>query len=196
MSIPFFVRVGLSAILLVPLVFGQGRNFGGMQGQGRQGQGRLPGVGNQDRARLRVHATQQQQDRYRVCSRTMNRLRKRVRTMARIVSASNFSLQQAQQLHEQIAKDLRAMTEQQQSFAESLSDEQRTANQKRLQQVAEKHRDLEFLSDALGFELEQASTTEGKTQERLQEQVGKMEQLSRSLEKQQQELAADLGLDE
>jgi hypothetical protein len=196
MRIPFFMRVGLTAILLFPFTFGQGRNSTGMQGHGRQGQNQFPGARGQDRTRLRVHATQQQRDRYRVCSQTMNRFRKRIRAMARLASASNFNLQQAQQLREQIAKDLQAMTEQQQSFTESLTDEQRTANQQRLQELSEKQRDLGFLSDALGFELEQTGVEDGKIQKRVQEQVQKMDQLSRSLEKQQQGLAADLGVDE
>ncbi len=196
MRVSFFMRVGLSAILLVPLTFGQGRGSGGMQGQGRQGQGQSPGFGSQDRVRLRAHATQQQQERYRTCSQTMSRVRKRIRAMARVASASSFNLPQAQQLHEQIASDLQAMAQEQKALAEILTDEQRAANQNRLQQVAEKQRDLEFFSDALGFELDQASAEDSKVPQKVQEKVQSMGQLSRSLQKQQEELAENLGVDE
>lgn len=198
MRVSFFMKAGLSAILLVPLALGQGRGSGGMQGQGqgRQGQGQFPGDGNQDRARLRVHATQQQQDRYRVCSQTMNRVRKRVRTMARLAAASSFNLQQLRELHARLSEDLQAMAQERQAFTESLTDEQRAANQKRLQQFAEKQRDLGFLSDALDFELDQAGAEGSKVQENVQEKTRNMDQLSRSLEKQQRELADDLGVNE
>lgn len=121
----------------------------------------------------------------------MNRFRKRVRAMARIAAGSSLNLQSANELYTQLVEDLHAQQQEQQSLTQSLTDEQRTANQDRLKEMSQREQDLELFSEALGFELEQASIDNGK----IQEQVRKLDEASKSLDKQQHHLAEDLGID-
>lgn len=190
MTASSFIRSGLLSILLVPFALGQGHGSGGMQGQGRQGQGQQSGgFGRQDR--MRPRANRQQQDQYRLCSRALSRVRKRIRAMARITTVSSINLQQARELNERLVDDLHSMEQEQQSFTGSLTAEQKTAAGTRLQQIHERQQDLESFSEALGFELDQVSV-EGSA---VQEQVRKLEDTSRSLEEQHHNLAEDLGID-
>ncbi len=111
--------------------------------------------------------------------------------MARIAAGSSLNLQSANELYTQLVEDLHAQQQEQQSLTQSLTDEQRTANQDRLKEMSQREQDLELFSEALGFELEQASIDNSK----VQEQVRKLDETSKSLDKQQHHLAEDLGID-
>lgn len=191
MSIRCVVLTGLAGILLLPIALAQGRGSGGMQGQGRKGQGAPPFAGNPPTGSRPTRGTQQQQARYRVCEQSLNRFRKRVRAMAKLGSANTFNRQQLTELQDQLLTDLQSIQQDRQSLAESLSEEQKSANQARLQEMTRSQEDLELFSEALGFELEQADIDSSK----VQKNVEQLEKASRALEKQQHSLAESLGVD-
>lgn len=191
MSIRCVVLTGLAGILFLPIALAQGRGSGGMQGQGRQGQGAPPFAGGSQTGPRLSRGTQQQQARYQVCEQSLRRFRKRVRTMAKLGSANTLNLEQLSDLQTQLLNDLQSIQQDQQSLTESLSEEQKSANQARLQEMTRSQQDLELFSEALGFELEQADIDSGKIKEKVQ----KLDEASRAFEKQQRGLAERLGVD-
>ncbi len=194
-----FISIGILLTLAVPLVMAQGRRSGGgMQGQGGQGsagmqggQNQPPGMGGQtDRQRMRSHVTQPQQSQYRTCTQSMDRVRSRIREMARLTKSQSIDAQQALQLNEQLRNSLEIMQKEQEELAAGLDDEQKATAQDRLLEMARNQEQLEAFSETLGFELEQASLDE----EKVRDQVRKMDRTSKQLQQEQRELATDLEL--
>jgi hypothetical protein len=174
---------------------GQGRQGqGGVQGQGRQGSGAMQGqgMGGQAQQRMRLHANRQQRDQYRVCSQSMSRVRTRVRQMSQLAAGKTVYREQALQMRERLRNELQQMHQDQERLTSSLSEEQRTAQQTRLEQLSRTQKDLDAFSEALGFELDQASLD----QDKIREQTKKMDRTTTELQKQQRALAADLGIED
>ncbi len=186
------------------LVAAQGPRGGGMQGggQGRQGMpgmggqqmgppgGQNPGMGQQKRQQMHVHATQQQQTQYRNCTQSTEQVRSRIRQMSQLMKRQSFNTQQALQLHQQLQNELQTIQQQREQLMAGLDAEQKASVQNRVQQVNRTQMDLNTLSDALGFELDQADPSP----DRLRDQVRKMDRTSKQLQQQERDMAADAGI--
>jgi chromosome segregation ATPase len=187
------MRVGLALLavsLAVPALAqrpGGGQRRAGSQRQ--MGQQAPPQQGQQQRQRTR--ATQQQQQQYRVCTDAMNRVRSRIREMARLAAAQALDVEQMQLLEEQLRSELQAMAQEQAQLTADLSEEQKSAAQDQLGKIAKGQEDLESFSEALGFELEQANLDEAQ----VREQVKKLDAAAKQLQKQQQELGSELEME-
>lgn len=188
----------LLCLAALPLL-AQGRGSGGMQGgQGRQG---MPGmqrgqnqggqIGQQDRQRMRIHATQDQRTQYRNCKQSMQRVRSRIREMARLTKNQAINRQQLQQIHEQLRSELQSMQQQQETLRSGFDEEQKAAVQELTLQMNHSQMDLDSFSEALAFERNQVDANP----DRVREQVRKMDRTSKQLEQQQREMGADAGLD-
>lgn len=188
----------LLCLAALPLL-AQGRGSGGMQGgQGRQG---MPGmqrgqnqggqIGQQDRQRMRIHATQDQRTQYRNCKQSMQRVRSRIREMARLTKNQAINRQQLQQIHEQLRSELQSMQQQQETLRSGFDEEQKAAVQELTLQMNHSQMDLDSFSEALAFERNQVDANP----DRVREQVRKMDRTSKKLEQQQREMGADAGLD-
>ena len=164
-----------------------GGNTGGQRRAG--GQRQMQQQGQQQRQRTR--ATQQQQEQYRVCTEAMNRVRSRIRQMTRLAAAQAMDMEQMQLLEEQLRSELQAMEQEQAQLTANLSEEQKSAAQDQLGKIAKGQEDLEAFSEALGFELEQATADEAQ----VGEQVKKLDAASKQLQKQQQELGSELEME-
>jgi hypothetical protein len=191
----------LFCLATLPL-FAQRRGSGGMQGgQGHQG---MPGMqrgqnqsptmggqmGQQDRQRMRIHATSQQQTQYRTCTQSMDRVRSQIREMARASNGKTMNRQQMQQLHQQLRSELQSMQQTREQLMTGFDDEQKTAVQNRAQNMIHTQSDLDYFSDALGFELNQAELNTSK----IREHVRKMEHTAQELQQEQRDMARDAGI--
>ncbi len=192
----------LLGMFSVPTLWAQGHGAGGMQGGQRQqgmsgmqrGQNQSPGMGaqlgQQNRQRMRVHATQQQQQQYRTCTQSMERVRSRIREMARLSKSQPLNREQAQQLHQQLRNELQTMQQQREQLMTGLDQEQKAAVQNRAQQMNQAQMDLDSFSEALGFELNQVDPNRDK----VREQVRNLERSSKQLQQQQREVAEEAGI--
>jgi hypothetical protein len=190
MKVRFLTAVVLSVIFSTSVAAAQGRGSG--RSQSRQGQGPAGfGADSQSGMRPQLRGTPQQQQRYTVCEQAIHRMRKRIRAMASIASAGSLQVPQLMELNELFASDFELLQQEQESLTASLSDEQKSANQNALQSLAKSQEDLELFSEALGFELEQAEPNV----EEIKDDVRKLDAASRTVEKQQEDVAEDLGLD-
>lgn len=190
MKIRLLLSTALATIFWVPLLLGQGRGSG--QGQGRQGQGPPPFSGNpQAGTRAQSIGARQQQQRYRDCQQAVHRVRKRLRAMSKAASLDALQARQMQELHNQLVNDMRAMEQEQQAFTAGLTEEQKSVNRAALAKMTQNQQDLELFSEALGFELDQAALEK----EKIRENIRKLDETSRTLEKQQQQLAEQLDVD-
>ena len=186
----FLAAVVLSAIFSTSVGVAQVRGAG----RGPNGQGQAPttfGAGPQGGMRSQIRGTPQQQQRYRVCEQAIHRIRKRIRAMAKIASADGLQLSQLVELQEQFGSDLQSLRQEQESLAASLSDEQKSADQDALHNLAKSQEDLELFSEALGFELEQTQANA----ENIKETIRKLKDASRTMETHLEGVAQDLGLD-
>jgi hypothetical protein len=170
---------------------GQGRQ--GMQGMQR-GQNQSPGMGGQmgqqDRQRMRIHATDHQQAQYRTCTQSMDRVRSRIREMARLTKGQAIDRQQVHNLRQQLRNELQTMQQEQERLTQAFDNEQKAAVQNRVQQITQQQNDLEVFSDALGFELDQAELDRDK----LRDQIRKLDRTSKELQQQQRDMAQDAGI--
>ena len=139
---------------------------------------------------MRVHAMQQQQMQYRNCTQSMAQVRSRIRQMSQLMKGQSFSRQQALQLHQQLQNELQTMQQQREELMAGLDAEQKASVQNRVQQLTRTQMDLNTLSDALGFELDQVDTNP----DRLRDQVRKMDRTSKQLQQQDRDMAADAGI--
>lgn len=186
MKARLFLSFTLGAVVLfVSSSLAQGRGPGRVQGQGPVTRG-----GAESGARSQLRGNPQQQYRYRACLQALRQVRKRIRAMAQIVSTNIVDFEVARNIQEQLARDLQSAEQEQRSFSSSLTDEQKERYQDRLLEILKSQEDLEFLSDALGFELGQ-STLES---DRIKDRARELEETSRMLEKQQHDLADALEI--
>jgi hypothetical protein len=170
-------------------------------GQGRQG---VPGMqrgpkestdmrgqmGQQDRQRMRVHATEKQQAQNRTCTQSMERVRTRVREIARATKGQPLNRQEMQRLHQQLRSELRTMQSEREELLSGLDDEQKAAVQNRVQEMNHLQMDLDSFSEALGFELDQLEPNPG----RLREQARNLERTAKQLQQEQRDMSAEAGL--
>lgn len=193
--------IALVGLGLGSLVSAQGRSPGGMQAGNRQGmqgmqrgQGQSPAmggqIGQQDRQRMRIHATQQQQDQYRTCTQSMDRLQSRVREMARLSKGEQFDRGQMQQLRNKLRTDLQTMQQERQELNAGLTAEQQAAVQNQVQEMNRSQKDLESNFEALGRELDLVNPS----QDRVRDQVRNMDRAAKSLQQRQREMAAGAGI--
>lgn len=186
------VAVGLALTLALMIVLAQAqRPGGGTGGQRRAGGQRQMGQQAGQQQRQRAGATQEQQKQYRVCTEALNRIRSRIRQMTRLAAAQPFNAQQMQALQEQLRVELQEVEQQQAQLTESLNEQQRTAVQDRLAEIAKHQQDLDSFTEALGFELDQAALQETK----VREQVKKLDTAAKELQKQQRELGSELEIE-
>ncbi len=193
--------IALVGLGVVPLLLAQGRGSGGMQGGGRQsmqgmqrGQNQSPGMsgqmGQQDRQRMRIHATQQQQQQYRTFTQSMDRVRSRVREIARSTQRGNFDRSQMQQLRQQFRTELQTMQQGQEQLTAGFTNEQQAAVQNHVQEMNRSQANLESYFDALGYELDQVNPNP----DRMRAQVRNMDRASKELQQQQRDMAAEGGI--
>jgi hypothetical protein len=140
--------------------------------------------------RLRIHATDQQRQQYADCTRATQRLRTRLRDMSRLSQGQSIGAGQATQWREQLRNEIQAMQQEQEQLRAGLSDEQKQASARQLQQAKQSADQLEAWSEALGFELEQQNVDAAK----VSKQADKMEGAAKKLQKQQQEIASSAGI--
>lgn len=198
-------KLSFLLILLCVAVPGlaQRHGAGGMQGGQGQGQG-MPGIqrgrnqspglvgqmGQQDRQRMRIHATEQQQLQYRTCTQSMDRVRSQIREMTRSSRDKSINRQQMQELHQQLRTELQMMQQERERLITGFDNEQKAAIQSRLQQMKRAQTDLDYFSDALGFELNQSELD----RDQVWEQVRHMDRTAKELQQQQRDMAEDAGI--
>jgi hypothetical protein len=169
---------------------GQGQAMTGMQRGQNQSSGMSGQMGQQERQRMRIHATQPQQMQYRTCTQSMDRVRLQIRQMTRSTKGATIDRQQMQLLHQQLRNELQTMRHERERLVTGFDDEQKAAIQNRLQEMNHSQTDLDYLSDALGFELNQAELNSDK----VREQVRNIDRSAKELQQQQRDMAGDAGI--
>lgn len=188
-------RVGLGSLVFVFLLavvsaFAQ-RPGGNMGGQRRMGGQRQMGPQSGQMQQQRVRATPQQQKQYTVCSEAMKRVRSRIRQMTRLAAVEGLDAQQMQAFREQLEAEWEAAQQEQAQLAESLSQEQKDAAQDQLQNMGKRAEELDSFTEALGFELDQATLDEDK----VREQIKNLDAAAAELQQEQKKLGAELEMD-
>jgi chromosome segregation ATPase len=172
---------------------GQGSGMGG--GQRGAGMGRpadFPDMGSSQmqQRRQQMHTTDQQDRQYRRCSQAMNRVRTRLRQISKLSSTQPLPVAQLIPLQDQLSADVQDMQQQLNELVASLNDEQKTADQEKIEDLMQSTKDLEAFADALGYELEQENVETAKVREELRTADGAAKQV----QKQERELAESLGI--
>ncbi len=190
--------LGLS-LLFGGSAFAQRRGPGGMQGNPSAGRGSQAGMSNrgtgqqmQMHDRMRIHASDQQLQQSRTCTQSMERVRTRLRTMARIKQNQPISSEQASQWREQLRNDVRTMNQEQSNLMNSLTPDQQDATRNRTQQMQTSREQLEKMSEALDMEL----SLEAPDPAKVRQQAREMESTANKIRTQQQQLNNDLGINE
>jgi chromosome segregation ATPase len=136
----------VSAIFLIglPVTMAQGRGgrnqpvAGQKKGAQRGQPGQQPG-GSRDKARKRIHLTEQQRDQLRTCDREADRIREHARIMARDASSRTFEAEQARTQHNQLREMLQTMNQEHERLRQGLSREQHLQLQSRLRVMEQQH---------------------------------------------------------
>jgi hypothetical protein len=190
--------LGLS-LLLAGSAFAQRRGQGMQQGNPSAGRGSQAGMGNRgmgqgmgDQQRLRIHATDQQRQQSKTCTQSMDRVRTRLRTMARIKQNQPISSEQASQWREQLRNDIQTMNQEQSNLMNGLTPEQQDATKNRTQQMQMTREQLEKMSEALDMEL----ALEAPDPVKVRQQAREMESAVNRIRNQQQQFNNDLGIDQ
>lgn len=192
-----WVLVCFTAACLMGSGLAQHRGGGQQQGHGQPGgQQGMPGQSQpgQDQQmhtpqQLRIHASTQQQQQFRTCTKATEKFRNRIRKMARISSGKQIEPAEAKEWREQVRAELQAMTEEQTQFEEGLSEEQRTAVQENTKEVQMSREQLEQLSEDLDMELALENPDAAKVKATARE----MEMAVNRIRSQQQKIANELG---
>lgn len=197
----------LSRVLALTLLFslsaiatlGQGQGRGGpssrsgMQGEvGPQGARGMTNQGqaqprNETDARLQAAARRQQ---YQDCLRITSRLRSRLRQMTRLGHGQSVSADQAASWRREVQNEIRTVQQQQELVRSHLTGQEQAEAAERLRQVDRAQQQLEGFSEALGFELEQAAPDPVQIRDKARQTDASV----RDLQKQQHELADELGI--
>jgi hypothetical protein len=157
----------------------------GMPGQSQPGQDQQMHTPQQ----LRIHASTQQQQQFRTCTKATEKFRNRIRKMARISTGKPIEPAEAKEWREQVRAELQAMTEEQTQFEQGLSEEQKTAVQENTKEVQMSREQLEQLSEDLDMELALENPDAAKVKATARE----MEMAVNRIRSQQQKIANELG---
>ena len=201
MTTKWLVATGLAVLLAAPLTLAQGGRQGasspgqaraGSMGQsGQQARGLASQRGQQNRDQARMRTTPQQQDHYRDCTQSMERVRAQIREMQSLTKSHPINLQQARQTRERLQNEIQTMGQVREQLAGSLVNNQNDTVQTRLQQVRRHQQRLEEFSEALGFELDQTSMD----QDRVRDRIRDLDQTSKQLQDQDRALGEALSIE-
>lgn len=183
----------MSAIVTLAQGRGGPSSRSGMQGgAGPQGARGMTNQGqaqqrNETDARLQAAARRQQ---YQDCLRITGRLRSRLRQMTRLGHGQSVSADQAASWRREVRNEIQIMQQQQELVRSHLTGQEQAEAAERLRQVDRAQQQLEGFSEALGFELEQAAPDPVKIRDKARQTDASV----RDLQKQQHELADELGI--
>lgn len=190
--------LSVALLLLGSNAFAQRRGSSGMQGgqsgQGQRGSGAQPGqgqpadsgsgTGGGDQQRIRIHATDRQQQQLKSCTQSTERIRTRTREMSRL-GKGTLTAEQAQVWREQIQNELQTMNQNYDDLMASLTEEQKSASQDKVKKVEESRSQLLEVADLLEDEL----IAPELDQNEVQEKARKTEKAAAKLKKTQTELS-------
>ena len=165
---------------------GAGQRGGAGNRTGQQDQLRT-----QQQDRQRVHATTQQQDRYRDCVQKSDQLRKQVRQMKQLAKKNQIKMEDREQLRQQFRTQSQEMQQEHERLMNVLTQEQKVAVQNAANNANAKSKELAELSDALDFELQQ----EELNREKISTQAQKMETSLNQLQKQYRAINNELEME-
>jgi basic membrane lipoprotein Med (substrate-binding protein (PBP1-ABC) superfamily) len=160
---------------------GQGSGLGGGQGQ-QQGQGGTQ-AGRGDMDQQRVHATKEQRDQIRTCSKQADEIRQQARKMTQ-TSAKKFNADEARQQRDQIQTQLRAMEQEHERLMNGLDPNQQQALQEQIQNMNRLRQQTRSEFQQMNSELEPANPDAARVKERARE----MEQTMKDWSKEYQTL--------
>lgn len=185
--------LALTLFLSLAALAGLAQGRGGMQGGGAPAGRGMTSQGqaqqrNQTDARLQAAARRQQ---YQDCLRITSRLRARLSQMTHLGRSQSVSADQAASWRREVRNEIQIMQQQQELVRTHLTEQERSGSADRLRQVDRAQQQLEGFSEALGFELEQAAPDPVKIRDKARETDASV----RDLQKQQRELADNLGIE-
>lgn len=190
--------LGAALLLLVTVSAAQRRGNAGMAGSqsgqhgatGKQGQRQMgSGLGTRDEQRLRIHATDQQRQQLRDCTKSADRIRTRAREITRQFRNASVTPAQAMQWREQLRNDLQAMNENYELFMNDLSEEQQLAAQQTIEQIEQSRTQLLEFAELLDNEL----IAPELQHDRIRDQAQDTERAADQLKKHQTELAVQFN---
>lgn len=150
--------LGVILVATASAQHGQG-NRGGQQGgrgsmAGPQGTTMGQQAGGQGQAsRQKVQASKEQRQQLQTCTESTERLRSRIRQMARISGKQPITADQAKQWREQLRLEMQEMTQNQEQLNSSLTDEQKAATQEETKTIQDTTEKLDQMADAVDMEL-------------------------------------------
>jgi hypothetical protein len=164
---------------------GQGRGQGSGQGQG-QGQGQPQGqggtqAGHGDMDQKRIHATQQQRDQIRDCSKQADSVRKQVRKMAQ-TSDNKFNADEARRQRDQIQTQIRAMEQEHERLMNGLDANQQQAFKQQIQNMNRLQQETRSEFQRMNSELEPANPDAARVKERAREMEQTLKDWSKEYE--------------
>ncbi len=145
----------------------------------------------QTRDRMRIQTTQQQRNQFQTCTQSSKQVRDRIREMKKATRGQSVNQQQMLQLRDRLRQDLQTMTQQRGQLQSAFNEEQKAVAQPRLQEMARDQNQLEEFSEALGFELEQATLDTDRVRDRIRD----MDKSSKQLQDRERDLGSELALD-
>ena len=178
----------------------QGGMQGGMQGAGSPGMGRTgPAAMTSDQRRQLMHTTAQQDQQYRACAQAMDRLRSRVDHMSHSSLAQTAGAQQAdssgdQQTNDpgdQLSSDLQDLEQDQNNLLDGFNSDQQAALAAQIKDLKKKTSQLAEWSQQLKADL----ANKNSDLKKLQEEVRKIDKLSKQIQKEQRAVATALGIE-
>ncbi len=184
-----------SLAALVVLAQGRGGSpRSGMQGgTGPQGSRSTPAqsqIQERTQTEARLQAAERRQQ-YQDCLRVTSRLRSRLRQMTSLGHGQSVSADQAMSWRREVQNEIRVMQQQQELVRAHLTQQERTQAAEHLRQVDRAQQQLEGFSEALAFELEQATLDPNAVRDKARQTDARV----RDLQKQQRELADQLGIE-
>jgi hypothetical protein len=166
---------------------GQGQGQGSGQGKG-QGQGQQQGQGDTQAGRgdmdqQRIHATKEQRDQIRTCSKQADEIGKQVRKMAQ-TSDKKFNADEAQQQRDRIQTQLRVMEQEHERLMNGLDPNQQQTFKEQIQNMNRLRQQTRSEFQQMNSELEPANPNAARIKERARE----MEQTMKDWSKEYQTL--------
>lgn len=200
-------KMGVTICILfaVPLALAQMRGGGGMgQGSG-MGSGQMGSAGmggrqtdlsdmsssQMQQRRRQMHTTDLQEHKYRACSQSMNRVRNRLHQMSKHSGTQSLDLAQLEQLQDQLSNDIQDVEQQLDDLITSLNDDQKSADHNQIQDLMRSTKNLQAISDQLGYELDR----ENADSQKVREQIRKTDGAAKQVQKQERELAESIGIE-
>ncbi len=147
----------------------QSQGRGSMAGQQQSTMGQQAGQGQMNRQK--VQANNQQRQQLQTCTESTERLRNRIRQMARISVKQPLTADQAKLWREQLQQEMQQMTQDQEQLNTSLTEEQKTATKEETKTIQDTTEKLDQLADAVEMEL----ALENPDPEKVKETAKKME---------------------